>query len=127
MGAQIVEIAGQKIAMLPIADYERLLELAEDSADILAARRAEERRLNGEEYVPSELVKRILAGERPLRVWREYRGLSLAQLSAQVGIGVSYLSEIERGLRQGPARIWVRLARALDVTVEDILPDDEGD
>ena len=124
MGAQIVEIAGQKVAMLPMEEYERLLELAEDSSDILAADRADVRRRNGEEYVPAELVKRILAGESPLRVWREYRGLNLAQLSSQVGIGLSYLSEIERGLRQGSGRLWAKLARALDVTVEDILPDE---
>jgi hypothetical protein len=125
MGTQIVEIAGQKMAVLPIEDYERLMELAEDTSDILAADRAEERRRNGEEYVPAELVKRILAGERPLRVWREYRGLKLADLSSQVGIGLSYLSEIERGLRQGSGRLWGKLARALNVSVEDILPDED--
>jgi len=126
MGAQIVEIAGQKVAMLTMEEYERLLELAEDSSDTLAADRADERRRNGEEYVPAELVKRILAGESPLRVWREYRGLNLAGLSSQVGIGLSYLSEIERGRRQGSGRLWGKLARALEVNIEDILPDEEG-
>jgi DNA-binding XRE family transcriptional regulator len=125
MGAQIVEIGGHKIAMLSVEDYERLLELAEDRADILAADRAEERRRNGEEYVPGELVKRVLAGESPLRVWREYRALTQGQLAAAVGLKTAtHISDLEAGKRGGSGRLWRKLARALNVQVEDILPDD---
>ena len=123
MGAQIIEIAGQKMAMLPIEDYERLLELAEDKADLLAAERAEARRLAGEEYVPAELVNRILDGESPLRVWRQHRGLTLDQLAKSAGLGISYLSDLERGKRQGKGALWRRLADALSVSIDDILPD----
>lgn len=123
MGAQIIEIAGQKMAMLPIEDYERLLELAEDKADLLAAERAEARRLAGEEYVPAELVNRILDGESPLRVWRQHRGLTLDQLAKSAGLGISYLSDLERGKRQGKGALWRRLADALNVSIDDILPD----
>ena len=45
MTAQIIEIAGEKMAMLPLADYQHLLEIAEDQADIAAAERAEQRQL----------------------------------------------------------------------------------
>lgn len=124
MGAQIVEIAGQKMAMLPIEDYERLLELAEDRADILAAERAEERRLAGEEYVPAEMVNRILDGENPVRVWRQYRGMTLEQLAKAVGFSVSYLSDLERGNRRGNPTMWRGLAKALHVSIDDILPDE---
>ena len=37
MTAQIVEIAGQRIAMLPADEFEKLLELAEDQSDAAAA------------------------------------------------------------------------------------------
>ena len=124
MGAQIVEIAGEKMAVLPVADYERLLERAEDKVDIVAAQGAEERRLAGEEYVPAEMVDRILDGENPLRVWRQYRTFSLKQLAEKSGVGLSYISELERGLKNGPGRVWAKLARALNVAVEDILPDE---
>ncbi len=123
MGAQIVEIAGQKMAVLPINDYERLLDLAEDRADVMAAERAEERRLAGEEYVPAELVNRILDGENPLRVWRQYRGLTLEQLAKSAELSISYLSDLERGKRQGKGALWRKLADALNVAVDDILPD----
>jgi len=128
MGAQIVEFGGEKIALLPIKDYERLLDLAEDAADGLAADRAEERRLAGEEYVPAALVNRILDGESPLRVWREYRGLTQSQLALAIGLKTAtHVSDLETGKRAGSGRLWSKLARALNVQIEDILSDEPDD
>jgi DNA-binding XRE family transcriptional regulator len=124
MTVQIVEIAGQKIAMLPIADYERLLELAEERADVQAAVDSERRRLAGEEYLPAELVDRMLAGESALRAWRRHRGMTLASLSEAVGIGKSFLSDIENGKARGAPALWRKLAAALNVPADDILPED---
>lgn len=122
MTAQIVEIAGQKIAMLPIADYERLLELAEEQADLAAADRAEQRRLEGEEYVPFELVNSIINGENALRAWRTFRGLTQEQLAALAQVRKATISEIENGRAQGKPALWRALAEALNVSVDDILP-----
>ena len=122
MTAQIVEIAGQKMAMLPLADYERLLGLAEDQADIAAADRAEQRRLAGEEYIPFELVNAIINGENALRVWRKYRGLTQKQLAGSAKVRTPTISEIESGKAQGKPALWRALADALNVTVDDILP-----
>lgn len=124
MGAQIVEIAGQKMAMLPIADYERLLDLAEDKFDFHAAAVAEKRRGEGEEYVPASIVDRIIAGENAMRVWRQYRGLTLQQLGDMVGVGQTHLSQMETGSRRGAPRLWRKIAGALQVSTDDILPDD---
>ena len=124
MTAQIVEIAGQKMAMLPIADYERLLGLAEDQADVAAAERAEQRRLAGEEYVPFELVNAIINGANALREWRKYRGFTQEQLAAIAKVRKTTVSEIENGRTQGKPSTWRALAEALDVTVDDILPID---
>ena len=123
MGAQIVEIAGQKMAVLPVADYERLLELAEDRADEDAAARAEKRRSEGEEYIPIELTDRILAGEMPLRVWRQYRSLTLDDVAKRVEVTPATVSRLETGVMKGAPAIWRKLAIALDVAVEDILPE----
>ncbi len=122
MTAQIVEIAGQKMAMLPLADYQQLLDLAEDQADIAAAQRAEARRLAGEEYVPFELVNAIIQGENALRAWRKYRGLTQLQLAGLAQLRKSTVSEIENGKAQGKPALWRALADALKVSVDDILP-----
>lgn len=122
MNAQVVEISGQKMVILPISDYERLLEIEEDMADIACAERAEKRRLAGEEYVPFELVDAIINGENALRVWRKYRGLSQSELSEQAQVRVATVSDIENGKAQGKPAIWRALADVLNVTVDDILP-----
>ena len=123
MTVQIVEVAGEKMAMLPVADYERLLDLAEEKSDLKAAAEAEKRRLAGEEYLPLALVDRLIAGENPLRTWRRHRGLTLARLSHEVGISTSFLSEIENGKRRGAPALWRKLAAVLDVSADDILPE----
>ena len=122
MGAQIIEIAGQKMAMLPIADYERLLDIAEDKADVATAMQAQQRRDTGEEYVPMELADKIMAGESALRVWRKHRGRTLKELAAMTGHNQSKLSKLETGAQQGKPSLWRALASALDVSVDDILP-----
>ncbi len=122
MSVQIVEIAGQKMAMLPVADYERLLDIAEDKSDALAAADAERRRVEGEEYLPVELVDRIMAGESALRIWRKHRGMTLDQLAGKAGIRKAFLSTIETGKARGAPGLWRALAEALSVSADEILP-----
>jgi ribosome-binding protein aMBF1 (putative translation factor) len=123
MTAQIVEIAGHKVVVLPVDEYERLVEIAEDSEDIAAAANAERRRNDGMEYIPAEIVDRILGGESALRVWRKYRGLSQEELAARVKTTVATISRIESGKQGGDPKRWRALADALDVQVEDIFPE----
>ena len=117
---------GVRMATLPAEDLERLMEAAEDRADIDAAQRAARRREEGEEYLPAEMARLIVAGESPLRVWRKHRRLNLERLGYFAGIKPSYLSEIELGKKPGTPALWRKLANALKVGVDDILPD-EGD
>jgi DNA-binding XRE family transcriptional regulator len=122
MTAQIVDVAGQKMAMLPIADYEQLLELAEEQGDLEAAVRAADRRQAGEEYVPFEMISAILEGKSALRLWRKHRGLTQVQLAEKAQVRKETISEIENGKAQGKPALWRALAQALDVSVDDILP-----
>jgi DNA-binding XRE family transcriptional regulator len=122
MTAQFVDIAGEKFAMLPAEDYRRLLALAEDREDEIAADNARARREAGEEYVPADLVNRIIDGESALKVWREYRGLSQVQLAKVANCRLATISEIENGKAQGKPRLWRAFAEALQVDLEDIVP-----
>ena len=123
MSVQILEIAGRKMAVLPVEDYDRLVEIAEDREDIAAAADAERRRNEGMEYLPASMVNRILDGENALRVWREYRGMTIAELAEKSGYGYSMISKIETGTRQGTVALWNAVAAALRVLPEDILPE----
>ena len=70
--------------------------------------------------IPSEFADRILEGESAVRVWREYRNLSVKKLAGQANISVSYLSQIEGGSRSGSLPTMKALAQALDVDLADL-------
>ncbi len=109
--------------LLRRADYEALVRRAEDVADAVQIRAAEARVAAGEdEYVPIELTRRLMAGEVPVRVWREHRGLSARALAARAGISAAYLSQIETGKKPGSFDAMAKLARALNVDMEDLEP-----
>ena len=122
MSVQFREIDGRKMAVLPVEEYENLLEGLEDQTDIAAAEDAEKRRASGEEYVPMEMVDRLVDGENALRVWRQYRGLSIGQLSELSGINRATISQLENEKAFGRPATWRALADALRVTVDDNLP-----
>jgi DNA-binding XRE family transcriptional regulator len=119
---QFIEIDGRKMAVLPVEDYERLMDAVDDEADVAAAERAEKRRSAGEEYVPMDMVERLVEGENALRVWREYRQLSIGVLANVSGINKSTISLLENDKAYGRPATWRALADALRVTVDDILP-----
>jgi ribosome-binding protein aMBF1 (putative translation factor) len=111
------------MVLLTKAEFERLQEAAENYADICASVAAQERAASGEEYIPGELLDRIFAGESALKVWREYRGLTQEQLAAKVGKQGSWLAKIENGKLEGGIQVWRKLAAALEVELDDILPE----
>jgi DNA-binding XRE family transcriptional regulator len=109
--------------LLRRADYDALVRAAEDAADAAQIRAAETRVRAGEdEYVPIELTRRLMAGEVPVRVWREHRGLSARTLAGRAGVSVAYLSQIETGKKPGSFDAMAKLARALGVDMEDLEP-----
>lgn len=103
------------------ADYGALLEALEDALDIAASRAVEAAVAAGEdEYLPVEMVQRLLAGEHPVRVWREHRGMTGAALAAAAGIGASYLCEIESGKKPGSFDAMAKIAKALGISLDDL-------
>jgi DNA-binding XRE family transcriptional regulator len=74
-----------------------------------------------EELVPSAVTYAILDGVSPVRAWREARGLTQGQLAEPADISVPYLSQIEAGKRKGSADVLAALARALRVSLDDIV------
>jgi transcriptional regulator with XRE-family HTH domain len=65
----------------------------------------------------------VLLG-RNVRAWRERRGMSQEQVALDAGMKRSYLSELERGLRNPSVRALGRLADTLDVKPELLLKAD---
>jgi DNA-binding XRE family transcriptional regulator len=123
MNRQIITTpSGERLVVLPEAEFNAIVEAAEDAADIAAIRKFRARLAAGEEeLVPADVVNRMIAGENPLKVWREHRGLKMNELAEKAGIRAPYLSQIESGKRDGTIDTMRRLAEALGVTVDDII------
>src|SRR3546814_12653528 len=119
MTVQIVEIAGQKMVMLPIADYERLLDLAEDRVDAQAALRAQQRREAGEEYLSTEILDQIMAGENTLYGLRKFAGFRQSQLGAKAGISAVQISHTQNRQRDKTRTRRQLLADPLPVDVHE--------
>ncbi len=114
---------GEELAVLPRAEYERLIALAEGAADTAAYDAAKQALACGEEaLVPGEVADRLLAGEAPLKVWREWRGLTQMALARRAGVPQSVISAIERGRRRPSLAALKALARALDIALDDLEP-----
>lgn len=119
MSVQIIEKDGKpEYAVLPYKEYERLLELAEDAEDVRAF---DEVMARGEENIPYELVKQLLEGGNPIRLWRQHRGLTQAQLAEKAKVGQSYIAMLEKGERKGAVEMLQRIAAALGVEMDDLL------
>ena len=125
MSVQVIEKDGKpEWAVIPYQEYERLVEEAEMLQDIRAYDEARKAIKEGEELVPSQVTYAILDGENPVRVWREHRRLTQQQLAEAAGISVPYLSQIESGKRKGTVEILSAIAKALGLSLDDVVATD---
>ncbi|PVY70799.1 helix-turn-helix protein [Tamilnaduibacter salinus] len=128
MTVQVIEKEGApEWAVIPYDEYQALLRLAEDAQDVADAHEAMRDVAEGkDELIPGDVVERLVSGdEHPLRVWRTYRGLTQEALGRSAGVGKSYVSQIESGRKTGSATMLSRLAKALNVDVDDLLMSDD--
>jgi DNA-binding XRE family transcriptional regulator len=113
---------GDEMVVLPRAEYEALIDIAEMAADVSAYDEAKKRIVAGEdERVPGQFVDRLIDGENPVRVWRDFRGLSAKDLAAEAGISAAYLSEIETGKKEGSLSVLKAIAKILRVDLDDLI------
>ena len=111
-----------KYAVVPYNDYQKLLANAEMLVDLVAYDAAKRALANGEEeLIPAAVVDRRLDGDNPIRVWREFRGLTSAQLASACGVSAAAISHLEAGKRQPSVVLLKKLAAALRVDLEQLL------
>jgi DNA-binding XRE family transcriptional regulator len=66
-------------------------------------------------------MRELLAAPTPLAFWRRKRGLTQASLAEAAGIKQNYLSDLETGKREGSPAQWLRIARSLNLPLEDLI------
>ena len=69
---------------------------------------------------PNTMVDRLLGSESHVRVWRQHRRLTLADLAAKARIGKGYLSQIENRQQNATVATLRKLAEALGVKLDDL-------
>jgi class 3 adenylate cyclase len=111
------------------ADLDALINAAENAEDIASVRAwnayvaAVGRDVAiANSYTAAE-AKRLLAGESPVRIWREKRGLTQRALAAAAAVPAGYLSEIEGRKKPGSVAAYRALAKTLAVPMEDLVGD----
>jgi DNA-binding XRE family transcriptional regulator len=104
-------------AVLPIDEYERLLEAADEAAGLHAF---DAYKAIHPETFPDEVASRLLNGEHPVKVFREYRDLTQTQLAEAAGLRQAYVSQIEAGSRVGTVDVLKRIAEVLRVDLDDL-------
>ena len=101
------------------AEFEALCGRVEDLEDAALLERAEAER-DQRTHLPVDVVERLVAGEHPVRIWRQHRGLSVRGLAEAAGIDPAYLSQIETGKKPGSLKALKALASALAVSLDDL-------
>jgi DNA-binding XRE family transcriptional regulator len=122
MNIQIIEHNGApEYAIVPFSEWEKIIDRLEELEDIRDARAISAAIAAGEETYPHEFVKRLSSDENPLKVWREYRKLTLATLAKACGVSVPALSQIENNKRTPGVVLLIKLSKALGCDMEDLV------
>jgi DNA-binding XRE family transcriptional regulator len=115
-----------EMAIIPRAEYERLKaradELDEDDGTARLVARAKKEVAAGLPLLPKATVDRLASGESPVRVLREFRNHTQAQLAAEIEVAQGYLSDLENGKRKGPFELHQRIAGALKLPLDLLAP-----
>lgn len=110
-----------EMVTIPREEYDRLRAAAENLADLQTYDCAKAALAAGEdELVPADYAHRLLNGKNPLRVYRDLRGLTQAELADKAGVNRVTVAEIETGRKQGSIATLRALADALGVGLDDL-------
>jgi DNA-binding XRE family transcriptional regulator len=113
-------VDGKECVVLSRTQFDRLMEALDDRLDSRAAERALSE-LEGREgdVLTTQEVRE--AAKAPLRFWRKRRGLTQAELAKAADVAQPYLSGIELGAKEGSLGVMKRLAKVLDVRLDDLV------
>lgn len=110
---QFIPASGEpEWAVIPYAEY---LQLKSRIAQSITSK------LGGGAILPEPLQQRLKAGESPIKLWREFRGISQSSLAQSAEISIPYLSQLEHQIRSGSKKVLKRIAKALEVDVDRII------
>lgn len=122
MKTQIIRKDGKpEYAIIPYSDYLQLVENAEMLTDTRDYDSAKKALASGEEeLIPAEVVDRLLDGDNPVRVWREFRRLTAVELANACGVTAAAISQIESGKRKPSVALLKKIAKTLKIDLDTL-------
>lgn len=100
MKYDLLHIQGKPYVLVPLHEYRAMVSTG------------------GGDDLPDEVLDQLAAKQQsPLRTLREHRGYTQRELAERADMSRTYLTEIERGRKDGSVRALRALAEALDVNV----------
>lgn len=115
---------GDDIVILSRAEYDALTfgQRDEDAADAARANNILADIERGTEtLLTSEQASQLLEAKTPLAFWRRHRGVTQEALSKSVGVAQGFISEIENGAKTGDVQTLAVIARALEISLDDLV------
>lgn len=103
-----------------IAELRRRIGDTEDALAALGASSA--RAAGGSELLDADAVARLHSGASPVRVFREARRMSVAELAAAAGADPAAIEDIEARRVDPGFDAMRRIAAALSVDLDDLVP-----
>ena len=107
--AQVIEYGGKPaFAVLPWEEYQSLIknQIPADESDV---------------EFPHEVVAANVMGDSLIKAWREYKGMTQAQLAAKAGIKQPTLARMEKPDANPRRSSLGKLADAMGITVEQLM------
>lgn len=105
---QIIEQGGKPaFAVIPWGDFQALLESVDPN--------------ESETWFPNEVVKANVRGDSLVKAWREYKGMTQAELAAKAGIKQPALTRMERPDATPRKISLMKLASAMGITVQQLM------
>ena len=112
---------GKEFAVIPVEDLQKLMDDAEMLADVRAYDAAKGRIARGDdELIPLTITERRLAGESPVRIWRDHRALTQEELAKVSKVSRGMIAAIEAGHKTGGITTLKKLAAALKVDLDNL-------
>jgi DNA-binding XRE family transcriptional regulator len=122
---QFIERDGHReFAVVPIEVWDRVKHLIEDLDDAALFDAVK----SGDDgfRVPAAVFDAELAGDHPIKAWRDSRRMTQDALASAAGLSKPYLSQIENRKRDGTVVVLQRIAAALGVPMDILVEPKEG-
>jgi len=107
-----------EFVVLSVKEYTKLIRAFEDFQDIQEISAYLD---NPDETFPVEVALALSEGKHPIKVYREYRGISQSDLAQKAHVTKQYISQLEKGDRSGTTRVLKLIAKALKVDLDNLV------